>query len=95
MFRELAEEVVCGQASFMIGCAKELAALPLAQTFDPARQQSRPHRPKQIWFLLRMLGGEEAVRLDLSERPGSTTGDGWTTGYPLRAVVPSNVMSTG
>jgi putative (di)nucleoside polyphosphate hydrolase len=41
-----------------------------------------------VWFLLRLLGNERDVRLDLSERPEF---DHWRWvdyWYPLKAVVP-------
>jgi hypothetical protein len=43
---------------------------------------------KQIWFLLRMRCGEEAVRLDGSERPEFDLWQWVDYWYPLRAVVP-------
>jgi hypothetical protein len=43
---------------------------------------------KQIWFLLRMRCNEDAVRLDLSERPEFDHWQWVDYWYPLRAVVP-------
>ncbi|MEZ5584973.1 MAG: RNA pyrophosphohydrolase [Candidatus Competibacteraceae bacterium] len=59
----------------------------------PKRLIRRDSRPtcigqKQVWFLLRMVGDENDVRLDSSERPEF---DHWRWvdyWYPLKAVVP-------
>ena len=89
MFRELSEEVgLQPEHVQVIGCTKGWLRYRL-----PKRLVRRGGKPacvgqKQIWFLLRMLGNEEAVRLDLSERPEF---DHWQwVDYwdPLRAVVP-------
>lgn len=89
MFRELAEE---------IGLQPEHVKI-LGRTGGwlryrlPRRLIRRDSEPtcigqKQVWFLLRMVGQESDVRLDLSERPEF---DHWRWveyWYPLRAVVP-------
>lgn len=69
MFRELYEEV--GLAPLHVEI--------LGRTRDwlhydiPGDYRRNPHSPfrgqKQIWFLLRLLGRDEDVRLNLSERP--------------------------
>jgi putative (di)nucleoside polyphosphate hydrolase len=43
---------------------------------------------KQVWFLLRMLGTAQDVRLDLSERPEFDLWRWVDYWYPLKAVVP-------
>ncbi len=89
MFRELAEEVgLRPEHVQVIGCTKGWLRYRL-----PKRLIRRGGKPicigqKQIWFLLRMLGGEEAVRLDLSERPEFDHWQWVDYWYPLRAVVP-------
>ena len=89
MFRELAEEVgLRPEHVQVIGCTKGWLRYRL-----PKRLIRRGGKPicigqKQIWFLLRMLGGEETVRLDLSERPEFDHWQWVDYWYPLRAVVP-------
>ena len=89
MFRELAEE---------LGLRPEHVEI-LGRTVGwlhyrlPRRLIRRGSKPtcigqKQVWFLLRLLGEESDVRLDLSDRPEF---DHWRWvdyWYPLRAVVP-------
>ena len=88
LFRELAEEVGLYPGHVQI----------LAQTRGwlryrlPDRYIRRGTRPvcigqKQVWFLLRLVAGEDRVRLDLNERPEF---DAWRWvdfWYPLRHVV--------
>ncbi|MBE2294461.1 MAG: RNA pyrophosphohydrolase [Phycisphaerales bacterium] len=89
MFRELSEEVgLQPEHVQVIGCTKGWLRYRL-----PKRLVRRGGKPacvgqKQIWFLLRMLGNEEAVRLDLSERPEFDHWQWVDYWYPLRAVVP-------
>lgn len=89
MFRELAEE---------LGLRPEHVEV-LGRTVGwlhyrlPRRLIRRGSKPtcigqKQVWFLLRLLGEESDVRLDLSDRPEF---DHWRWvdyWYPLKAVVP-------
>jgi putative (di)nucleoside polyphosphate hydrolase len=70
MFRELAEEVgLRPEHVQVIGCTKGWLRYRLPKRL--VRQRNKPTciGQKQVWFLLRMVGDEEAVRLDLSERP--------------------------
>jgi len=89
MFRELAEEVgLRPEHVEVIGCTKGWLRYRL-----PKRLIRRGNQPpcigqKQVWFLLRMLGGEEAVCLDSSERPEFDHWQWVDYWYPLRAVVP-------
>ncbi len=89
MFRELAEETgLLPEHVQVVGCTKGWLRYRL-----PKRLIRRGGKPmcigqKQIWFLLRMLGGEDAVRLDLSERPEFDHWQWVDYWYPLRAVVP-------
>ena len=89
MFRELAEEVgLRPEHVQVIGCTKGWLRYRLPKRLIRRGGKSTCIGQKQIWFLLRMLGGEEAVQLDLSERPEF---DHWRWvdyWYPLRAVVP-------
>ena len=89
MFRELTEETgLRPEHVQVIGCTKGWLRYRL-----PKRLVRRGGKPicigqKQIWFLLRMLGDEDAVRLDLSERPEFDHWQWVDYWYPLRAVVP-------
>ncbi|HCK79870.1 MAG TPA: RNA pyrophosphohydrolase [Candidatus Competibacteraceae bacterium] len=89
MFRELAEEVgLRPEHVQVIGCTKGWLRYRLPKHL--VRQGGRPPciGQKQVWFLLRMLGKEDAVRLDLSERPEFDHWEWVDYWYPLRAVVP-------
>ena len=89
MFRELAEEVgLRPEHVDVMGCTKGWLRYRLPPRF--VRRQSRPLciGQKQVWFLLRMVGSENDVKLDLTDRPEF---DHWRWvdyWYPLRAVVP-------
>ena len=50
-------------------CDGRLAALPIARQVCAAGQQALVHRQKQRWFLLRLLGTDDRVKLDLGETP--------------------------
>lgn len=89
MFRELAEEVgLQPEHVDVMGCTKGWLRYRLPPRL--VRRQSRPIciGQKQVWFLLRMVGSENDVKLDLTDRPEF---DHWRWveyWYPLRAVVP-------
>ena len=89
MFRELAEEIGLQPGHVeVIGCTKGWLRYRLPKRL--IRQHSKPTciGQKQVWFLLRMMGTENDVRLDLSARPEF---DHWRWvdyWYPLKAVVP-------
>ncbi len=89
MFRELAEEVgLRPEHVQVIGCTRGWLRYRLPKRL--VREGSgRPTciGQKQIWFLLRMLGSEDAVRLDLSDRPEFDHWQWVDYWYPLRAVV--------
>lgn len=88
MFRELAEEVgLRPEHVEVIGCTKGWLRYRLPKRL--VRQGNKPTciGQKQVWFLLRMLGDEESVRLDLSERPEFDHWQWVDYWYPLRAVV--------
>lgn len=89
MFRELTEEIgLEPQHVEIIGRTNGWLHYRLPKRL--IRQHSKPTciGQKQIWFLLRMVGAESDVRLDLTDEPEF---DGWRWvdyWYPLRAVVP-------
>jgi 8-oxo-dGTP pyrophosphatase MutT (NUDIX family) len=66
----------------------------------PPRLLRRRERPlcvgqKQVWFLLRLVGDEERVRLDASEHPSSICGAGSTSGTRRTTWCRSSAVSTG
>lgn len=89
MFRELAEEIGLRPRHVeILGRTEGWLHYRLPKRL--IRRSSKPTciGQKQVWFLLRMLGRESDVRLDLSERPEF---DHWRWvdyWYPLKAVVP-------
>lgn len=88
MFRELAEEVgLRPEHVQVIGCTKGWLRYRLPRHLIRQGGKSACIGQKQVWFLLRMLGEEDAVRLDLSERPEFDHWEWVDYWYPLRAVV--------
>ena len=88
MFRELAEEVgLRPEHVQVIGCTKGWLRYRLPKHLIRQSGKSPCIGQKQVWFLLRMVGGEEQVRLDLSERPEFDHWQWVDYWYPLRAVV--------
>ncbi len=89
MFRELAEEVgLRPEHVEVVGCTKGWLRYRLPKRLIRRGNQPTCIGQKQVWFLLRMLGGEEAVCLDSSERPEFDHWQWVDYWYPLRAVVP-------
>ena len=88
MFRELAEEVgLRPEHVQVIGCTKGWLRYRLPKHL--VRQGGRPPciGQKQVWFLLRLVGDESHVRLDLTESPEF---DHWRWvdfWYPMQHVV--------
>ncbi len=70
MYRELREEVgLLPEHVQIIGCTRDWLRYELPERF--IRKKSRPvcRGQKQRWYLLRLLGDEKAVRLDVSSTP--------------------------
>jgi len=70
MYRELREEIgLLPEHVQIIGCTSDWLKYELPERF--IRKNSRPicRGQKQRWYLLRLLGDEQAVRLDLSDTP--------------------------
>jgi putative (di)nucleoside polyphosphate hydrolase len=88
LFRELAEEVGLSEADVeVIGCTRGWLRYRLPDRF--VRRCCAPLciGQKQKWFLLRLTGDEDRVRLDLSDKPEF---DHWrwvSYWYPLSQVV--------
>ena len=89
MFRELAEEVgLRPEHVRVIGCTNGWLRYRLPKRLVRHGGGRQCIGQKQIWFLLLMLGGENEVRLDLSERPEFDHWQWVDYWYPLLAVVP-------
>ncbi len=89
MFRELAEEVgLRPEHVQVIGCTRGWLRYRLPKRLIRWGNHPTCIGQKQVWFLLRMLGGEEAVCLDSSEHPEFDHWQWVDYWYPLRAVVP-------
>jgi putative (di)nucleoside polyphosphate hydrolase len=70
MFRELREEIgLLPEHVAVLGCTQDWLRYRLPEAL--VRRNSTPVcvGQKQIWFLLRLEGGDDLVRLDHSERP--------------------------
>jgi len=70
MYRELREEIgLLPEHVQIIGCTRDWLRYELPERF--IRKKSRPvcRGQKQRWYLLRLLGDEKAVRLDVSSTP--------------------------
>ena len=70
MFRELHEEIgLLPEHVAVLGCTQDWLRYRLPEEF--VRRNAKPVcvGQKQIWYLLRLHGGDELVRLDHSPRP--------------------------
>lgn len=89
MFRELAEEIgLRPEHVQVIGCTRGWLRYRLPKSLIRQGNQQTCIGQKQVWFLLRMVGGEDTVRLDSTERPEFDHWQWVDYWYPLRAVVP-------
>jgi putative (di)nucleoside polyphosphate hydrolase len=70
MYREMAEEIGLQPADVrIIGCTRDWLRYQLPQNLIRHHQNPFYIGQKQIWFLLHLLAGEDAVRLDASNKP--------------------------
>ena len=70
LFRELNEEVGLTPGHVqVIGRTREWLHYDIPEQFRRSPRSSPFRGQKQIWFLLRFLGGEESVRLNACEKP--------------------------
>ena len=70
MYRELREEIgLLPEHVEIIGCTRDWLKYELPERF--IRKKSKPvcRGQKQRWYLLKLLGDEKAVNLDLSDTP--------------------------
>jgi putative (di)nucleoside polyphosphate hydrolase len=90
MFRELAEEIGLGPGHVqVIGSTRGWLRYRLPQRLiRPCSDRPACIGQKQVWFLLRMVSGEEAVQLSSSECPEFDHWQWVDYWYPLQAVVP-------
>ncbi|MCB1876645.1 MAG: RNA pyrophosphohydrolase [Chromatiales bacterium] len=88
MFRELEEEVGLSPEDVeIVGCTKSWLRYRLPKRFVRRHCQPVCIGQKQIWFLLRLVGNEDRVRLDRHSKPEF---DRWCWvqyWYPVREVV--------
>ncbi len=89
MYRELEEEIGLLPAHVdMLGSTRGWLRYRLPERYIRRSQQPVCVGQKQVWFMLRLVGEERHVRLDLSDKPEF---DNWRWvdyWYPLRQVVP-------
>jgi putative (di)nucleoside polyphosphate hydrolase len=89
MFRELEEEIgLKSQHVDVLGSTRGWLRYRLPERFIRRHQQPVCVGQKQVWFMLRLIGEERFVRLDLSDK---TEFDHWRWvdyWHPLREVVP-------
>jgi putative (di)nucleoside polyphosphate hydrolase len=89
MYRELREEI--GLQSHhvdVLGSTRGWLRYRLPERYIRRHQQPVCVGQKQVWFMLRLIGDERFVRLDLSDKPEF---DNWRWvdyWHPLREVVP-------
>jgi len=88
LFRELREEI--GLESHhveILGCTRDWLHYDLPKRFIRHGSQPVCIGQKQVWYLLRMLGKDDDVKLDVGEKPEF---DGWRWvdyWYPVNQVV--------
>ncbi len=88
MYRELGEEIGLEPGHVeVLGSTRGWLRYRLPERFIRRSQQPLCIGQKQVWFMLRLIGEERFVRLDLSEKPEF---DNWRWvdyWHPLREVV--------
>ncbi|QBQ54435.1 RNA pyrophosphohydrolase [Nitrosococcus wardiae] len=88
VYRELAEEVGLGPEHVsIVGCTRGWLRYRLPSRY--IRYGSKPLciGQKQIWYLLRFVGEEQDVRLDVTDRPEFDYWRWVNYWYPLREIV--------
>ena len=89
LYRELKEEVGLSADSVdVLGCTRGWLRYRLPKRFLRKGQSPLCIGQKQKWFLLRMLAGDEKVRLNLNEKPEFDHWQWVSYWFPLNEVVP-------
>ena len=88
LFRELKEEIGLEQHHVaVLGCTRDWLRYDLPKRFVRHGSQPVCIGQKQIWYMLRLVGSDEDLRLDLGDKPEF---DGWRWveyWQPVREVV--------
>ncbi|TGD75761.1 RNA pyrophosphohydrolase [Mangrovimicrobium sediminis] len=88
LYRELHEEVGLEQdAVEVLGVTRGWLRYRLPQRYIRKDQSPACIGQKQKWFLLRLLAGDDAVRLDLNEKPEFDNWQWVSYWYPLNQVI--------
>jgi putative (di)nucleoside polyphosphate hydrolase len=70
MYRELREEVGLSPEHIeVLGCTRDWVHYDIPEQYRRRHSHSPFRGQKQIWYLLRLIGEDKDVRLDLCERP--------------------------
>lgn len=89
LYRELQEEVgLTPQTVRVLSVTRGWLRYRLPRRFIRRGQSPMCIGQKQKWFLLQMLAGDEAVRLDANEKPEFDHWEWVSYWYPLNQVVP-------
>jgi putative (di)nucleoside polyphosphate hydrolase len=88
LYRELEEEVGLSPAAVeVLGVTRGWLRYRLPKRFIRKGQQPVCIGQKQKWFLLRMLADDDAVRLDLNDKPEFDHWQWVSYWYPLNQVI--------
>ncbi len=88
MFRELKEEVGLGPEHVAIaGCTRAWLRYWLPKRYIRHDRKPLCIGQKQMWFMLRMIGEDTAVRLDAAERPEFDRWQWVSYWHPMQGVV--------
>lgn len=89
LYRELEEEVgLTSEAVEVLGVTRGWLRYRLPRRFIRKGQKPLCIGQKQKWFLLRMLENDDAVRLDLNDKPEFDHWQWVSYWYPLNQVIP-------
>lgn len=89
MYRELAEETgLQAHHVEIVGCTRDWLKYRLPRRMIRYDQQPICVGQKQIWYMLRLLGSDRDVRLDVSEAPEFDNWKWVDYWYPLQQVAP-------
>lgn len=89
LYRELEEEIGLAAANVdVLGCTRGWLRYRLPKRYIRTGQKPVCIGQKQKWFLLRMQADDDAVRLNLNEKPEFDLWQWVSYWYPLNEVVP-------